>query len=464
MMNAPAMSRGRELQRARIPVENKLLFKWPAIDDDDDDENNSQTKSAGRQQDENSPPLGKHQYRREQNNNTTCNSSKPQEVKRLKQQQFKMTARRAGQSVTLDGQLKCHKRRHPMMTMLLSLLISVSLLLAGDVHGLLDSPVRVHQQRRQLVVVENSQTIERPVNLTAGAEPLTNDNVRYDRVRRTSRQPVGQVSPGRQQRPADVECPANRLLQGLLPPEYLASPASSQRRGQTSKAYCDCTGDLYGWHLTCFASAASPSSVARPGLQPQQQDSLPNQLHPAFRGPQLQRQQQAASNLRRLQRRSAAARWMGESSSDDEPVSSTSGSLEVAADPSAVTSAHEGFGEDNLVALPASSATATTTTTTPRSASVAKSNKLRASRQNISAPRIADDDREASDFISLPSSNSFTMMSQQLNSNQQHNSMFQTVPVLFSVKYTKNNMIEIDCDQAAPQYKPAMFQGKSLHE
>lgn len=39
---------------------------------------------------------------------------------------------------------------------------------------------------------------------------------------------------------------------------------------------------------------------------------------------------------------------------------------------------------------------------------------------------------------------------------------FQTIPVLFSIKYVRNNMIEIDCDQASPNYKPAMLQGKFI--
>jgi len=39
---------------------------------------------------------------------------------------------------------------------------------------------------------------------------------------------------------------------------------------------------------------------------------------------------------------------------------------------------------------------------------------------------------------------------------------FQTIPILFSIKYVKSSMVEIDCDQAAPNYKAAMFQGKYI--
>lgn len=337
----------------------------------------------------------------------------------------------------------------------------------------LDSPVRIYQQQRgstplqkqrQLVNIESSETIERLANLSSSAAASelngSHDSVRNERVRRAQLASVRQTGSSSGRGKHDVECPPNRLIQSLLPPEYLHSPASNQRQRQ-NKAYCDCTGDLFGWHLTCFAGAA-----VAPPQQPLRQrtrdssslgagsthdtDTLPNQLHPAFRAPQLQRQQQQQQG-----RVSRAARWMGER---NEAESGAAADLADTSPGSTSASTHEGFGEE--------SNPAPVTSTTPRPNRTAKER----ARVSIAHNKSMSISEEPADFIGLPSSSSYTLMSQQLNSNpnsnqnqnqQQHNSMFQTVPVLFSVKYAKNNMIEIFCDQAAPQYKPAMFQGKS---
>lgn len=318
-----------------------------------------------------------------------------------------------------------------LATLLLLASLSISILIITQV-TCLDSPVKVQRYKQQF-----RQTSEKPkhvlasnstgnldqqeavmnarsewLNITTStsAANLTDHN---QRVKRTNNNDRLRSS---QRRTVD-ECPTSRLINQLLPGSYIGSPASNQRQ-QQSRAYCDCQSDLFGWHLTCFAGSQ----------QQQHQDAaqtgeLPNQLHPAFRGPQLQRQaQQAASALRRVHR--SPSRWMGD---NNERVSNASEHLFNLA-------SHEGFGEDDS--------------------------------------RVVGNNSDEDQLAALPSSNSFTLMKldeqessndkSTSNNNNNNNIMFQTVPVLFSVKYLRNNMIEIDCDQAAPNYKPAMFQGKSL--
>lgn len=260
----------------------------------------------------------------------------------------------------------------------------------------------------------------------------------------------------------EPECPSNRLAQSLLPVEYLGSPASSQRPSM-SRAYCDCTPDLLGWQLTCFAGAAqsgtgsgsSAGSAAAP---------LPDQLHPAFRGPQIQRMQQQAAVVNRGRppaRIRRAARWMGK-------LGAGSGSANDSAeepDETRSTTSHEGFGDDSL-ASPILTTTRPDARTQPaKKLATLKLAQVHHRQQQQSTNSSGYDDS----FISLPSSDTFTTIRRQqqdseklsANNNINNHLMFQTVPVLFSVKYVRNTMIEIDCDQAAPNYKPAMFQGKS---
>lgn len=389
----------------------------------------------------------------------------------------------------------------------------------------LDSPVKVQrskqqnkQQLRQQPFLGSKESVPQSLpNLefvedsSSSSSSSLNDSAklnvtttttaaRYGRARRTDER---SHNIKQQQQHQDTEqCPSNKLSQSLLPPEYIGSPATSQRQ-HLSRAYCDCTVDLYGWHLTCFAGSASQQRATNIGL------NLPNQLHPAFRAPQLQRQQQQAAaaatanlpNGRRIHRRSTSAtgsRWMGdpslENSSPDLTDKKNGGDNIELADSNSNFSSHEGFGEEVSSATPSTNhqaaANSATTTTTTNSATTAKL-KVRKinSRSNFSKPtpeeatNVSPANSEDG-LMSLASSNSFALLQLQENSEQQqkvaarsaqqqqqekpiinHSSSsshitFQTIPVLFSVKYIRNNMIEIDCDQAAPHYKPAMFQGK----
>lgn len=333
--------------------------------------------------------------------------------------------------------------------------------------------------------------------LLAGYHCLANQDVElgFERAEQAShaapREPRGARAAG-----DEPECPSTRLAQSLLPAEYAGSPATSGRVGQ-SRSYCECTADLLGWHLTCFAgsagqskavgrqAAASPSDASQVGgVAP-----LPDQLHPAFRGHQIQRIQQAAAVANRARpaaRIRRAARWMGELMTGV-GLNSSSTSLDVLeVEPESLLSklpvsstSHEGFGDDaaTLAALtttrPRSDLESADAPARPQSAKKLASLKLAQLRENRKATNSTSQDEG---FVSLPSSDTFTTLKQQQQQHQQDNEkvsaannninnhlMFQTVPVLFSVKYVRNNMIEIDCDQAAPNYKPAMFQGKFSH-
>lgn len=311
-----------------------------------------------------------------------------------------------------------------------------------------------------------------------------------------SAEQLAQPMPGREARGArgldEAECPSSRLAQSLLPAEYAGSPATSQRAGQ-ARAYCDCNADPLGWHLTCFAGSGGPARAASRQSSAGASDAagqlataapLPDQLHPAFRGHQIQRLQLAAavaSRARAGSRLRRAARWMGELSSGSN-VNSTSPDD---ADPEALlnklpssTASHDGFGDD------APSLLAPTTTkpklaheTQPAPARPQSAKKLATIKmaQLRESQKPTNSTSQEESFVSLPSSDTFTMLKQQhqqqqqqqqdsekvsANNNINNHLMFQTVPVLFSVKYVRNTMIEIDCDQATPNYKPAMFQGK----
>lgn len=330
-----------------------------------------------------------------------------------------------------------------------AILISIILLLSPI--NSLDSPTKIQRHKQQAVDLKKAQPTENVQALSdqpQSSSSSTNTS-RIERVRRTDASSnAGHKSPEQE------ACPPSELLHSLLPPEYAGSPASSQRQ-HMSRAYCDCTPDLFGWQLTCFAGSAARSSGASA--------SLPNQLHPAFRAPQLQRQQQqaAAAGLRRVHRSPAR------SSGEPEGAHSTD-------DPSA----YEGFGDETLPS-------ATTSKPDNEQKHGSRASHLKQRQKQASEQVIASSNETLDDgLISLSSSNSFTLMHLQqqdgqldeqaagsrmmmseklLQQSAPSNSqlMFQTVPVLFSIKCKRNvKMIEIDCDQAAPNYKTRMFQGK----
>lgn len=369
----------------------------------------------------------------------------------------------------------------------------------------LDSPVRIQRNKQQQPkhIIANNITVSElstrqniarvESSSTFGAtssEQLDGGYPQFpreNRVRRTN-EISGQVS----RRPTTtIECPSKRLMQSLLPPEYVGSPAMQAGQRQ-SRGSCDCEldPDQSGWRITCAAGDESTLLLMNSNADGRQ-IRLPNQLHPAFRGPQMKRhkQQQQVSNVpaamgvnRRVNR--SPTRWMGEDLVPPSGHSSSSSSGSTAAEPSGSdVSVHEGFGEE------------TNAQTTPRPGirSRTMSNNS-SSNDGFNQAASADSDS----ILSLPSSASFSMVMQgehnnnnnrshssedkesprsaaasdnneklinqnnhNSNNNNDHHLMYETVPVLFSVKYTRTkNMIEIDCDKAAPNYKAAMFQGK----
>lgn len=291
----------------------------------------------------------------------------------------------------------------------------VAVLIASHLTNCLDSPAKIQRnkqqqhQRQQLQTNDhsNSSTYKasssnfndfdlsstpnsnnhnnnsrRQYSLDINDTNATNSNYsnhsadKIDRVRRTNsdfqhiqeaRVSTNQAS---QQQQKQQECPSNRLIQSLLPPQYVGSSSTSHRLS-VDRSHCECRADLLGWHITCFAGPSPLSEFvggggnggaggSTSGIGDSSQHNrisssnsnapMPNQLHPAFRTSQQQQQHQQHHN-------------------------------------------HHQHNQQVLAA--------------------------------------------ASSDLS-----------------------FQTIPVLFSVKYLRNNMIEIDCDQEAPNYKAAMFRGK----
>jgi len=362
----------------------------------------------------------------------------------------------------------------------LGILATSALFAATSQVGGLDSPARIqrHKQQSWPSPAGSNYALEQSANGEQQAgSPIRVRRTNEPRVRQQQQQ---QQPAGSRARQAE-ECPQGRLLNSLLPPEYLGSPALSQRQ---QRAYCDCTADLFGWHLTCFAgsAAALEERQALASAANSRNQALPNQLHPAFRAPQLQRQQQqqqqqaaAAANLvRRIQRRSPA-RWMGDEPTDAaRNLTNPENDAEDSSSHPISLANHEGFGEELTTLAPPPTTTTATSSSSIKLAPSSRHSK-RKSPKRVSPPQSFNESNIDDSFISMPSSASFTLMQLQRqdqgersakllqsssSANNNPNLMFQTVPVLFSVKYLRNNMIEIDCDQAAPNYKPAMFQGK----
>lgn len=328
-------------------------------------------------------------------------------------------------------------------------------------------------------------------NATSSEQDSGYSRGREERVKRTN---VNRRAASR----IELECPPRRLLQSLLPPEYLGSPAMQAGAGgqRQSRGSCDCVLELSGWQINCVAGDEASLLMMSPNADGRSR--LPNQLHPAFRGPQLERhkllqqQQQQVSNVplvgnRRVHR--SPTRWMGEelsprsqprtSDNSEQPSigSSASSNAELSTPENSV---HEGFGEE----------TASQITSRPGSRSSTMRNNSGSEHQAaadsdsfLSLPSIASfsmmmrgehnsshssEDKEAASRVVAAASDNDERLINQDNHNSNNNNndhlMYETVPILFSVKYTTTrNMIEINCDKAAPNYKAAMFQGKSLY-
>lgn len=411
---------------------------------------------------------------------------------------------------------------YSLITIVISILFTGLLLTVEPTAGL-DSPVKVQRFKVQQLASASGSNSSLNVAPTIAlnksfnqeirdssslqlAQNSTNQASKVDRVRRTN-QPTSLSQNNHTAQPQGNECPPTKLIQSLLPAEYQQQQQQSTNNN-LQRAHCDCVRDLHGWFVTCYAGSANRNNLAASAAL------LPNQLHPAFRGPQLQRQQQqqaaaaAATNgvnggaQRRVHR---AARWMGDDveetpannlarSSDQNVVSHQPGSFQE--DSSSVS--HEGFGDEPTTVSGPQAEAAADSRHQRKAIGSPRSQTAAAAAANLSSPTDVDDS-----FVLSPSSNSFTllqptqqqqqqhgqenleqnyrattsnnnnnnntnssrsekmiMMQHASNNNNNHQLMFQTVPILFSVKYIRNTIIEIDCDQAAPQYKPAMFQGK----
>lgn len=356
-------------------------------------------------------------------------------------------------------------KKKTLLTIPFIFILTTSILLIDHDHhsvNCLDSPVKVqrnklHQQPKYSNVDKNQANGEL-ASTTNESSVQHHINSAFNRVRRTNSE---QVPANFQSRNSQVDqlvkdqdqCPSSRLFQSLLPPEYAGSPAIS-RRPSMARAHCDCVSDPFGWHFTCFSgSALSANSLnnvnnALP---------MPNQLHPAFRTPQMVRQQQRVSQQqqgRRVNKRSASQssydeRMINSSTKLSEDISTTLLNEEA--------SPHEGFGEEH------SSSIMSATTGPPRTSNL--SLKPSASNNSLIDSLIERNIDEVQHQRELRQNEGNLASSANGNRNSVASQLtFQTIPTLFSVKYVRNSMIEIDCDQAAPNYRAAMFQGKLLYQ
>lgn len=280
----------------------------------------------------------------------------------------------------------------------------------------LDSFVKLHRNKIRQQGLTNTTTDFEPKHDEANdlATNKRNGNFNQDEEKLSKRQ-------------IPNECPTLKQRLSLVRPEA---------NGGHKRAYCDCSPDLQGWHLTCFSNLTSLNIYKPVNIEslPLSQSNthlaepLPNQLHPAFRSPQLQRQQHAGrEGANQLVKRSPT---MGQDSDivniDEEDLEGFESSATREAQPS-----KELPRDNNQVA---------------HGHNRKHSNGKLLRRNSINIRKTQQ----------LPSSLSVG----EDNSGDAAGSNFQNIPTLFSIKYIKNTMIEIDCDQASPLYKAAMFQGK----
>lgn len=421
------------------------------------------------------------------------------------------TCRRHLKLITLNH--RTHKRfeyrREPLkMPPHARMLLQLVLILASFSLAIncLDSPVKV--QRHKQAAISRDGRAGRPEFSEATSnhsqdEPASHENdfaailngamstnstnraSKSDRVRRTDQQ-EGLRGSGSSQishsgRHSESECPSKKVIQSLLPAEYVAT--GGNQRQQQLRAVCDCLVESSGWTITCYNDSAksidtSRAMSSRLTANPQ----LPKQMHPAFE-PQLQRQQQqqqqaAASGhpLRRVHR--SPVRWMGD---EDAPVTGKNVSSDEIIGTDSALSEQEGFGDDLLstTSQPRTDQAEQRRRQEPKYSEISsRTGSLEINQQEFRNKSLNLNSNEDS-LISSSSSNSFALAQPQqqdgefntaigggrvseklLAPSATSNNDYLVTTILFNVKYLRDTMIEIDCDQMAPHYKPAMFQGK----
>lgn len=227
-------------------------------------------------------------------------------------------------------------------------------------------------------------------------------------------------------------CPPTKLLVSLLAPSLVSSGS-----------YCDCNADLMGWHVTCFASDA---------FGPADHNSM---MHPAFSS-QLNRNTAGANNQRsggasssgnggRLHKRSAVQPL----NTDRADQQQSAGSAHQASQAGNDESVHEGFGEEPALAASSSLPAGASSLSSPADDR----------HQQVGSSTAASADGSPTTATSNRTTTT-TAANMNMNDPMFHLQAFHTVPTLFSIRYQRNSVIEIDCDNATPHYKPAMFQGK----
>lgn len=346
---------------------------------------------------------------------------------------------------------KCQRQQSTVRTtavIMLKLLVILGLTLGSSIANSSDSPAKLQRYK-----VQQQQLLQQPTNYADSS--LSN---RTDRVRRTNNQQRTRLHP-------DQECPSLSRLTSLVPAEY-------------PQACCECVTDHWGWQITCFNASRTSECVPI---------NAPARSQPARR-PVPPGESQAHRRVHR-----SPARWMG----DNEFLAAANANATTGGSDSLTRhvdeSEHEGFGEELTTDRPSVSPASEQQANKQRSPLTMVTSNGSTINNNNNASTSEDG------IISLSSSSSITLMQlrtqtdstasqqpshQQVSSGTNSSSrsrlaqlqqqatsgssdndnhpMFQTVPVLFSVMYTRNNMIVIDCDLAAPNYKPAMFQGKLL--
>lgn len=306
-------------------------------------------------------------------------------------------------------------------------------------------------------LVAGQQTLESPVKIQMKLQQqqLASGGPRAPPPNQTASEPVRmrRTNYGRAEQQAAGGCPSQRLMLSLLEPQW-------QRASARERPQCECLSEWpLGWTVSCYAASSAQLGPATGGSV-QQRASLPDQLHPAFVGPQLQRrqqQQQLASqsppaHRSRLRTRSLAS-GQNELAADDKAESAGESVLHSGDSQSGFDD--EGGAHQNEHSNEMSSAESSLGANFSR-----RDSSGHESLHEATSARPANPKREAADQQQAAGS----ARSSGAQSANLQSSSFHSIPVLFSLRYNRNKMIEIDCDQGAPNYKPALFQGKSFYK
>ena len=341
----------------------------------------------------------------------------------FKTMQRKKSSQRARPScwAQVSSNLSARRRPNPVPGQSLSLLklsllaiLSISLLQHTG-HGL-DSPARV--QRNKLLLNNNNNNNHNgsigppnsgPANQQVEPEFIhyspASSGSRFDRVRRTN---VGGGQPRPRAALSHVAsklamCPPREAMHWLLPAEWRGSAATSGRPAAQRRATCECSPEPNGWHLACYPSSAD--SASKPAL--------------------------TVDNLRfeRRHKKRSPTDWLG---------AQDTGPEEAATATSSETS-HEGFDEPSTV----------------RAASPEPAGQELRQRANESP------DREPPGGRPQRGRQNLRQLDRLQSAASQHQVDFGERPTLFDIRYVRGQMIEINCVQAAPDYRASMFKGKS---